>query len=128
MGLRRIAAHVSALGLFLGILTAPSSAEGVFDVAAENAKPGSRGWTIAKQQFTLKTLAFADRVSVLPGESFGLYVECAASTFTVRAYRIGDYAGAGARRVWSSEETPCERQPAATFESSTNTEIGRAHV
>lgn len=39
---------------------------------------------------------------MLAGESFPLFVSCAAPWFTVTAYRIGWYQGAGARKIWRS--------------------------
>lgn len=64
---------------------------------------------------------FADRVSVLPGESFGLHVSTTAPRFTVSAYRMGWYGGARARLVWRSEALPGVRQPEHTVDSGTRT-------
>jgi len=76
----------------------------LLDVAAENALPGSPGWKIPKPRVAddHQLSAFADRVSVLPGEPFRLLVSTPAPRFTVTAYRMGWYGGAEARAVWKS--------------------------
>jgi len=74
----------------------------LLDVAAENALPGSPGWKIPKPRVAAdhQLSAFADRVSVLPGEPFRLLVSTPAPRFTVTAYRMGWYGGGrGTRRV-----------------------------
>ncbi len=84
------------------------------DVAAENQHPGTPTWALRNVQVDGHTWAFTDHTSVLPGTPVGLSVECAASTFTVRALRIGFYGGHLARTVWTSAATPCpQHQPAA---------------
>lgn len=119
--LRRLALTVGAVALVAPLVVsgAPATAVDGFDVAAENAQPGTHGWAITGNQFDGHTLAFADHVSVLPGEAFGLYVTCQAPSFDVRAYRIGDYGGVEARRVWFSEPMPCPHQPAADITTAT---------
>jgi hypothetical protein len=54
---------------------------------------------------------WADKTSVLPGQSVGLHVSTTAPTFTVHAIRMGWYGGAEGREVWSSPPVPGERQP-----------------
>ena len=106
--------------LFLGGVPSPSTAAGTgLDVAAENAQAGTPNWQFAKSKFDQHTLAFADRVSVLPGETFGLYVSCRAKTVTVQALRIGYYAGVGARRIWSSPPVPCQWQRNPVIDTAT---------
>jgi hypothetical protein len=100
-------------------VSSPAHAVEGFDVAAENAQAGTRSWAISGNQFDERTLAYADHTSVLPGESFGLYVSCQASSFKVQALRIGDYSGIGARRVWVSDVTLCQHQPSAVLSPAT---------
>ncbi|WP_327271158.1 hypothetical protein OG609_02105 [Streptomyces sp. NBC_01224] len=45
---------------------------------------------------------YADKVSVVPGEEFGMYVSTTAPAFRVSAYRVGWYDGAQARLIWRS--------------------------
>ncbi|MFJ9591525.1 N,N-dimethylformamidase beta subunit family domain-containing protein [Streptomyces virginiae] len=98
----------------------PSAAGGTgFDVKAENARPGHADWAVTKAGPARAVEGFADRVSVLPGESFGLYVSTTAPRFTVSAYRMGWYGGARARLVWRSEALPGVRQPEHTVDPDT---------
>ncbi|WP_405792042.1 hypothetical protein OG753_37825 [Streptomyces sp. NBC_00029] len=92
-----------------------------FDVKAENARPGHADWPVTKAGPARAIEGFADRVSVLPGESLGLYVSTTAPRFTVSAYRMGWYGGARARLVWRSEALPGTRQPEHTVDSGTRT-------
>ncbi|MFE7571935.1 N,N-dimethylformamidase beta subunit family domain-containing protein, partial [Streptomyces sp. NPDC057539] len=70
--------------------------------AAERARPGSPDWRIRSAGPPEAVEGYTDRVSVLPGEEFGLYVSTTAPGFRVSAYRIGWYGGARARLVWRS--------------------------
>ncbi|MGW0898525.1 N,N-dimethylformamidase beta subunit family domain-containing protein [Streptomyces goshikiensis] len=90
-----------------------------FDVKAENARPGNADWTVTKAGPARAVEGFADKVSVLPGESFGLHVSTIAPRFTVSAYRMGWYGGARARLVWRSEALPGARQPEHTVDPGT---------
>lgn len=98
----------------------PAPAPGAaFDVKAENARPGNADWHVTKAGPARAIEGFADRASVLPGESFGLHVSTTAPRFTVSAYRMGWYGGARARLVWRSEALPGVRQPEHTVEPGT---------
>jgi hypothetical protein len=71
-------------------------------VRAENALPGTPGATITASRGKAAGLAaFADRVSVRPGDDVGLYVATSVTEkVAVRALRVGYYGGAGFRSVW----------------------------
>ena len=88
---------------------APTGAPGNATVA-ENAKEGDPRWRVTNRGAEHEIEGFADRVSVLPGEPFRLYVSTTAGHYTARAFRMGWYGGAGARMVWESARTPGERQ------------------
>lgn len=60
---------------------------------------------------------FADRTSVLPGETFRLFVSTAASSFVVHAFRMGWYRGAEGRLTWTSQPVPGKKQAAAVQSS-----------
>ncbi|MFH7597819.1 N,N-dimethylformamidase beta subunit family domain-containing protein [Streptomyces racemochromogenes] len=90
-----------------------------FDVKAENDRPGNADWRVTKAGPARAIEGFADRVGVLPGESFGLHVSTTAPRFTVSAYRMGWYGGARARLVWRSEALPGVRQPEPTVDAGT---------
>ena len=94
-----------------------TAAEWAATVRAENALPGAVGWRIGSTAGKTPGLAaYADRVSVRPGEPVGLYVD-AHGPVGVRALRIGDYAGVGARQVWSGT-VAAQAQPAAVTDES----------
>jgi N,N-dimethylformamidase beta subunit-like, C-terminal len=82
-------------------------------VRAENARPGTPNWRIGSTAGKTPGLqAYADRVSVRPGEQVGLYVD-GSGQVAVRAFRIGDYGGLNARQVWTGTLT-AGSQPAKT--------------
>jgi len=84
-----------------------------FDVAAENAKPGSPAWQMRAQAPKGHVLeGYADRTSVLPGEPFGVYVSATAASVSITAVRIGWYGGAQGRIVWRSKQFPTRVQSA----------------
>lgn len=70
--------------------------------AAENAKPGTTHWHITDQGAPNAIEGFASRASVLPGQSFQLYVSTTSSGFRVQAFRMGWYHDRRARQVWES--------------------------
>lgn len=88
---------------------APTGAPGNATVT-KNTKEGDPRWRMTNRSAKHEIEGFADRVSVLPGEPFRLYVSTTAGHYTARAFRMGWYGGAGARMVWESARTPGERQ------------------
>ncbi|WP_256986800.1 N,N-dimethylformamidase beta subunit family domain-containing protein [Streptomyces sp. BR123] len=99
--------------------TPAATSPGGFDVKAENARPGNADWHVTEAGPARAIEGFADKVSVLPGEAFGLHVSTTAPRFTVSAYRMGWYGGARARLVWRSEALPGVRQPEYTLDAAT---------
>ncbi|MEU5882148.1 N,N-dimethylformamidase beta subunit family domain-containing protein [Spirillospora sp. NPDC047279] len=89
---------------------APAASPAPFDVAAENARPGTPGWKIRKRGGTGEIEGYADRVSVLPGEGFRLFVSTTTPGFRTEAFRVGWYGGAQARKVWESPRQAGTRQ------------------
>ena len=65
---------------------------------------------------------YADRTSVHPGESFRLFVSTTAPTWTVTAFRIGNYPTGGAS-VWASAPQPGVRQPPPVIEQPRHTVV-----
>ena len=88
---------------------APSRLPTAAWVVAENAKPGSTGWTLPPGRRRAGIEGYAEAVSVARGGSVGLHVSTDADTFRVEAYRMGYYGGAGGRLVWSSPPLTGER-------------------
>jgi hypothetical protein len=78
---------------------------------SENDRPGDRDWGLRDGGADRAIEGYADRVSVLPGESFGLYVSTTGGPFRAEAFRMGWYGGAQARKVWSSGHLPGAAQP-----------------
>jgi N,N-dimethylformamidase beta subunit-like, C-terminal len=81
-------------------------------VASENRLPGDADWRLDHRGSDRAIEGYADKTGVLPGESFRLHVSTATSKgFRVDAYRMGWYAGAQARKVWSSQRVASNAQP-----------------
>ncbi|WP_432002734.1 hypothetical protein [Streptomyces sioyaensis] len=80
------------------------------DLAAERDRPGDPDWRIRSAGPPDAVQGYTDKVSVLPGEEFGLYVSTTAPGFRVAAYRVGWYGGAQARLVWRSGWVAGRRQ------------------
>ncbi|MFI6596907.1 N,N-dimethylformamidase beta subunit family domain-containing protein [Nonomuraea sp. NPDC050536] len=66
-------------------------------------------WRITRRGAQHEIEGYADKVSVLPGESFQLHVSTAAPTFTARAFRMG----ANVTQVWQSPQVKGVRQAKA---------------
>lgn len=64
---------------------------------------------------------FADRVSVHPGEPVRLFVSTTAASFSVTAFRIGDYPPTGGAQVWTSAPQTGRQQPAAVTQQPRST-------
>jgi hypothetical protein len=78
--------------------------------ASENVKKGTSAWTITDQGPAEAINGYADQQSVLPGQSFRLYVSTTARSFRVDAFRFGYYHGHDARLVWASNPVRGELQ------------------
>ena len=68
-------------------------------VAAENQKPGTADWEISNPALHQEIEGYASRTSVNAGDPIDLLVSTRAARYTIDVYRMGWYAGAGARRV-----------------------------
>jgi hypothetical protein len=78
----------------------------------ENQRPGTSAWRITRLGAPDAIEGYADRQSVLPGQSFRLYVSTTAGSFRVRAFRFGWYQGHQARLVWASPPARGQHQTA----------------
>jgi hypothetical protein len=90
-------------------------------VLGENDRAGSPDWRITSQGPADAVLGYADKVSVRPGEPFGLHVSTTADAFRVSAYRVGWYGGDQARLVWRSGRFPGRRQAPPALSQATRT-------
>ena len=89
-------------------------------VIAENARTGD-AWWVTTPQNAGDMEGYADKVSAQVGDTVTLRVTTKATTFHVEAYRMGYYQGIGARRVWTSAESPGVRQAPPALIPVTNT-------
>jgi len=88
-------------------------------VFAENTLPGTASWRITDQGRG-RIEGFADKNYAAVGDIVGLHVSTDARSFRVVAYRMGWYAGLGARQIWSSAVLPGHVQPACPVAAATN--------
>ena len=105
-----------------GAATAAPSAAGAappFPVA-ENKRPGTSAWRITDLGAADAIDGYADQQSVLPGQSFRLYVSTTARSFGVDAFRFGWYSGHQARLVWASARVRGQRQTAVRIAAGTH--------
>lgn len=88
--------------------------------ATENERPGTSAWRITELGAADAIEGYADRQSVLPGQSFRLYVSTTAKSFRVDAFRFGWYSGHQARLVWASAPVRGQRQTAVDIAPGTH--------
>ena len=88
---------------------------------AENSLPGDPNWSIRTTGAPNAIMGYAGQASVLPGEPVDLYVSTTSREFTVKAFRMGWYAGDLARRVWESGPVRGHGQRAAAMTAQTST-------
>jgi hypothetical protein len=82
---------------------------------AENQRTGTSAWRITHLGAPDAIDGYADQQSVLPGQSFRLFVSTRAKSFQVQAFRFGWYHGHQARLVWTSQQISGQRQTAVTI-------------
>jgi N,N-dimethylformamidase beta subunit-like, C-terminal len=88
--------------------------------AAENKRPGTSAWRIRDLGPAGAIEGYADQQSILPGQSFRLYVSTTAKSFRVDAFRFGWYSGHQARLVWESAPVAGRRQTAVSITPGTH--------
>lgn len=84
-----------------------------FDVAAENAKPGTRDWVLPAQKWASDTrlAGWVDHSSIRPGTPLKLHVTSTERSYTATAYRLGWYGGKMGRQIWKSAALVGRAQP-----------------
>jgi hypothetical protein len=117
---RRLPLFLAFASLLTALAWAPALAHAATAqwVIDENAKTGTRTWRIPLSA-PHDIQGYADKISVDRQGRVTLYVDTSAASFHVVAYRLGDYGGLGARRIWTSREVAGTRQPAATVDPDT---------
>jgi hypothetical protein len=83
-------------------------------IELENAKPGSGGWQIPSTppQGAQAIEGYADHDSAAVGDVVRVFVNTAAPSWHLEAWRMGWYGGTKGRLVWSSRVQPGSVQPA----------------
>ncbi|MDT7661718.1 MAG: hypothetical protein QOD04_1274 [Pseudonocardiales bacterium] len=88
-------------------------------VVRENERPGTDAWRITGRP--PGTIAgFTDRTYASAGDTVTLDVSTDAPRFTVAAYRMGYYGGAGGRLVWRSADLAGHLQPPCPLTAGVN--------
>jgi hypothetical protein len=123
-----VAGCLVASGLGLGVaMNPPASASAARSapnpIQRENSLPGSPGWRLPRAM-PGAIEGYASQVSVVAGNELDLHVSTGPpARYRVEVYRVGWYAGAGARRVACSPacgtDEPGTAQPAPPFDTST---------
>jgi hypothetical protein len=80
-------------------------------------------WTLTHPGPEHAIEGYADRVSVHPGGPVRLLVSTTAASWTVTAFRIGDYPGTGGARIWASAPQPGVRQADPVVQQPRNTVV-----
>lgn len=130
MQTRRSAGRVSGVIAVLlvilgGGLWHPAQAQRVDDpcanpanpVVAENCLPGTGDWIVDNALFDIE--GYAHPMSVLPGESLGVYVNTTAAAFDLDVYRLGYYGGDGGRLMAAYPAVSGGAQPACHHDAIT---------
>ncbi|WP_233273644.1 N,N-dimethylformamidase beta subunit family domain-containing protein [Streptomyces broussonetiae] len=99
----------------------PAARDGRLRPESERDAPGSADWRLGPTGPADAVAGYTDRVSVIPGEHFGLHVSTTAASFRVSAFRVGWYGGRQARRIWTSQRVPGRARPAARILGATRT-------
>jgi N,N-dimethylformamidase beta subunit-like, C-terminal len=68
-------------------------------VAIENQKPGAVDWELTNPALEREIEGYASKTSVNAGDTIDLFVSTIDPRYTIDVFRMGWYAGAGARRV-----------------------------
>ena len=90
-----------AVGLDKTCDTAPPPPVSGNPIALENAKAGTTAWQLVNPAVAGEIEGYASATSVRKGSSIDLYVSTAAASFNIDIYRMGYYAGKGARLMQS---------------------------
>ncbi|WP_328469369.1 N,N-dimethylformamidase beta subunit family domain-containing protein [Streptomyces sp. NBC_00448] len=90
--------------------TPPAPDPGAYRLTGHAAPKGTDDWRLGPIGPPHAIEGYADRVSVLPGETFGLHVSTTARAFRVSAFRVGWYDGKQAALVWASHTVAGRRQ------------------
>jgi hypothetical protein len=131
-GAGAVLALLATVGVLVALRHGPESrpgppSAGAAPLSAVRASPGPSLVPAADWQVTVRPgtriEGFADRTSVLPGGPVRLRVSGTGRSFSVTAFRIGDYSSTPAATAWHGGPFPLVAQPPQTVLSSTRTVV-----
>jgi len=99
-GILLLLAGGAAAGAAQGQPGGPPGAAAANPVAVENARPGNPDWGLDRPSLRHEIEGYASAAGVEAGDTLGLRVSTGESRFDLEVFRLGWYAGAGARRVY----------------------------
>ena len=108
-----------ALCLTVALLAFTPTSRAASVVAQENAKPGTSAWQLSNPATNREIEGYASLTSVNRGGQISLYVNTAASSYTIEIYRMGWYGGLGGRLVTGPIQRTGTAQPMPTPDPST---------
>lgn len=103
-------------------------------IVTENQNTGSSGWDFRSQPATTQIQAYADKLSLDPGQTINFFVstQSGGTTYTVNIYRLGWYGGTGgclkstssgrtgvAQGYWNDSNTTLNNCPTAIVDNTT---------
>ncbi len=89
-------------------------------IPAENRKPGEPLWRAGRHANNGQIELYLSTDSASVGDSFGVKVSTdGPQAITAEVFRLGDYAGIGARRIWSGGPYAADRQVACALDNTT---------
>jgi hypothetical protein len=97
-----IAIFVSLLSLLSNLAIAAAVGSGT-PIAIENTKTGTALWALKNPALQHEIEGYPSSTSVNRGESISFYVRTSAPTFNIDVFRMGYYAGTGARLMYSAQ-------------------------
>ncbi|WP_256335069.1 DUF4082 domain-containing protein [Lentzea albidocapillata] len=98
-------------------LAAPCDAPVSNKVLCENTKPGTPDWQVSSRDDSI--LGYTTDISVTPGGRVDFKMLTTASSYTVDIYRLGWYAGVGARHMGQVSRNTAQNQPACLRDAPT---------
>ena len=79
-------------------------------VAVENARPGSKDWQLSRPATNREIEGYASAASVRPGQTLDIHVSTTSQSFDIEIFRLGWYAGLGARKISGAKNLPGGRR------------------
>lgn len=100
--------------IFFVLAPVAVSAQGATLIQVENSKPGDPSWFLSNTAKNREIEGYGSAVSINRGESITFFVNTAAPIYTLEVFRMGWYAGAGARKMLPAVTLSGTQQPIPT--------------